>query len=41
MAQFKQMEMEERYPVGVIDEYDWKIADFQFWLNGNDPFTRR
>ena len=32
--------MEQSYPVGVIDDADWRIADFQFWLQGNSPFGR-
>lgn len=23
-----------------LDGKDWKIADFQFWLKGNEPYAR-
>ena len=31
---------EQSYPVGEIDDADWRIADFQFWLQGNPLFGR-
>lgn len=31
---------EESYPIGELDDRDWRIADFQFWLRGNSPIGR-